>query len=180
MQKLLVLQSMWAMERRHTDGLERSLEENVAMIASAGFDGVSAHCTDRRGAARLADLIRPHGFAFEGQCFPQTVDDLKPFLDIATEIGVTHLDLQPDVRPRRLEDSLLLQGWRRLGETVDFPIYIETHRDRMTTDLYFTLDLLDRCPDLPLLADLSHYLVGRELAWPVSGREPSPGTTRPR
>jgi hypothetical protein len=72
MQKLLVLQSMWAMERRHTDGHERSIEENVAMIAAAGFDGVSAHCTDRSMARRLAALIRPHGFVFEGQCFPKT------------------------------------------------------------------------------------------------------------
>ncbi len=29
MQKLAILQSLWAMERRHTDGQERSLEENI-------------------------------------------------------------------------------------------------------------------------------------------------------
>jgi len=169
MQKLLVLQSMWGMERRHTDGHERALEENIAMIESAGFDGISAHCTERKAAQRLSALIRPRGFAYEGQCFPKTVDDLKPVLDIATEVGVSHLDLQPDARPRRLEECLpLVEGWRRLAEQVDFPVYIETHRDRMTTDLYFTLDLLDRAPDLKLLADLSHYLVGREFAWPVS------------
>jgi len=169
MQRLLVLQSMWPMERRHTDGWERSLEDNVEMIASAGFDGVSAHCTDRNLVRHLTDLTRPHGFAFEGQCFPKSVDDLKPILDIATEFGVTHLDLQPDARPRQIEDCIsLLEGSRRLGEQVDFPIYIETHRDRMTTDLYFTLDLLDRLPDLTLLGDISHYLVGREFAWPVS------------
>ena len=84
----------------------------------------------------------------EGQCYLETVDDLKPVLEIASEFKPHHLDIQPNVRPRRLEDCIpLIEGWRRLAEEVDFPIYIETHRDRMTTDLYFTLDLLDCFPD---------------------------------
>lgn len=168
-QRLLVLQSLWAMERRHTDGFERSLEDNVGMIADAGFDGVSAHWTDRAAVARLAGLLGPLGLAAEGQCFPTTVDDLKPVLELATEFPVHHLCLQPDVRPRRLEECLpLLEGWMRLAEQADCPVYIETHRDRMTTDLHFTLDLLDAMPDLPLLGDISHYLVGREFSVPVS------------
>lgn len=166
---LIVLQSLWAMERRHTDGFERSLEDNVAMIVEAGFGGVSGHCTDRAAVRRLSSLAKPHELTIEGQAFPRTIDDLKPILDIAVECGVRHVDLQPDIRPRRLEDCVpLLEGWQRLGREAGVPVYIETHRDRMTTDLYFTLDLLDRCPDLPLIADLSHFLVGREFAWPVS------------
>ena len=139
------------------------------MIVDAGFGGVSAPCADRAAVRRLAGLVRGHGFAIEGQAFPKTVDDLKPVLDIAAECGVRHIDLQPDIRPRRLEQCLpLLEGWRRLGEEAGVPVYVETHRDRMTTDLYFTLDLLDHHPTLPLVADLSHFLVGREFAWPVS------------
>ena len=168
-QRLDIYQSLWAMERRHTDGHERSLEDNIAMIAQAGFNGVSASYTSREDVRRLSGLLRPFGLQAEGQCFPHTVDDLQPILEIATEFGVHHIDLQPDVRPRRLNDALkLIDGWTRLAEQVDFPVYIETHRDRMTTDLHFTLDLLDARPDLKLLGDISHYLVGREFALPVS------------
>jgi hypothetical protein len=168
MQTLSIFQSLWAMERRHSDGFERSLEENVGMIAEAGFVGVSTDYRSRDFVKRLAGLLKGRGMSAEGQCFPKTVDDLKPVLEIATEFGVHHIDVQPDIRPRRLQDCVpLLEGWRRLSEQVDFPVLIETHRDRMTTDLYFTLDLLDCFPDLKLLADLSHFLVGREFAWPV-------------
>lgn len=169
LQKLLVLQSLWAMERRHTDGFERTLEDNVAMIADAGFDGVSAHWTDRAAVSRLAGLLGPLGLTAEGQCFPKTVDDLKPVLEIASAFPVHHICLQPDVRPRRLEECLpLLEGWMRLAEEAGIPVYVETHRDRMTTDLHFTLDILDALPGVPLLGDISHYLVGREFAVPVS------------
>ena len=168
MQKLLVLQSLWAMERRHTDGIERSLETNVEMIASAGFDGLASIWTERAQARRVTELVAPHGLVVEGLCFPKTVDELKPVLEIASEFKIHHLNVQPNVRPRRIEDCIpFLEGWRRLAEEVDFPVYFETHRDRMTTDLYFTLDLLECFPDLPLLADLSHFLVGREFEWPT-------------
>lgn len=168
MQKLLVFQALWAMERRHTDGFERSLEENVKMIAEAGFDGISGDWRDRDKCRRMSDLMKGYHLTAEGQCFPKTVDDLKPALENATEFRLHHLDIQPDVRPRKLNDCIpLIEGWRRLAEEVDFPVYIETHRDRMTTDLFFVLDLIECFPDLKLLADLSHFLVGREFAWPI-------------
>ena len=168
-QRLMVFQSLWAMERRHTDGHERSLEENLRLIAGAGFDGVSAHYTDRTYVRTLARLRAAHGLSAEGQCFPRTVDDLQPVLENAVEFGAHHIDLQPDVRPRTVRECVtLLDGWQRLAEQVDIPVYVETHRDRMTTDLYFTLDLLDARPGLKMLGDISHYLVGREFSWPVS------------
>ncbi len=157
------------MERRQPDGVERSLEQNVAMILAAGYDGISISISDPELARRAASLISPYRKVIEAQCFPKTVDDLKPALELAEKLGVHHLDVQADVRPRRIADCLpLIEGWRRLWEQVDFPVYLETHRDRLTTDLYFTLDLLDCVPDLKLLADLSHIMVGREFSVPIS------------
>ncbi|TXH83827.1 MAG: sugar phosphate isomerase/epimerase [Rhizobium sp.] len=169
MQNLLIFQSLWAMERRSARHPGLSLEENIERIAAAGFDGISTHWHDRNAVSRVAALLKQYGLQAEGQCFPKTVDELKPVLEVAAEYDVHHICLQPDVRLRRLEDCLpLLEGWHRLAEEAGIDVLIETHRDRMTTDLFFTLDLLDRLPDLRLLGDISHFLVGREFAWPVS------------
>ncbi len=168
MQELLFFQSLWAMERRHTDGHERSLEESIEMIVEAGFD-ISAHYTKRSDVVGLNEAIRGRELKIEGVCFPRSVEDLRLPLELAAEFPVTHINLQPDVRLRRVDDCLpLLDSWMRLAQDAGIPVFIETHRDRMTTDLYFTLDLLDRRPDLPLLADLSHFLVAREFAFPVT------------
>lgn len=169
MQKLLVLQSMWAMERRHTDGREWSLDEKLTMIRDAGFDGISVAYADRDQTRRIADFLRANNMVAEVMCYPTTVDELKPTLERVAEFGANHVNLQPNVRPYRLEPCIpLLDGWRRLAEEAGVKVFIETHRDRMTTDLFFTLHLLDCFPDLKLTADLSHFLVGREFAVPVS------------
>jgi len=172
MQKLLIFQSLWAMERRHTDGIELSLEQSIEKIHAAGFDGVSAFLRIPEDVKRTAGLLRATGLQAEGVCFPKTVDDLKPALEMAAELGVHHLNIQPDARPRRLQDCIpLVEGWRRIADQAGFPVYFETHRNRMTTDLFFTLDLLDCFPDLQLVGDLSHFLVGREFAYPVSDED---------
>lgn len=169
MQKLLVYQSLWAMERRRPDGLEWSLQEKLEMIQRAGFDGCGVRFFDHAYATEVTAFLRAHGMSWQAQCYPRTVDDLKPIIEHVQELGADHINLQPDVRPYRLEECVpYIEGWRRLAHDAKIPLHIETHRDRMTTDLFFTLHLLDCFPDLRLTADLSHYVVGREFAWPIS------------
>ena len=166
--RLLVYQSTWAMERRHPDGYERTLDENLEMILGAGYDGVSVSFEDRDLARRIGAWQKAHGLSAQALGFPRTVEALAPVIENAEEFGANHISIQPNVRPYRVQDCIpYLEGWRRLAEQTSIPVFIETHRDRMTTDLFFTLQLLDCFPDLRLTGDLSHYLVGREFAWPI-------------
>jgi hypothetical protein len=168
-QKLLVYQSLWAMERRRPDGLEWSLDEKLMMIRDAGFDGAGVRFFDRDYVKEVTGFLRAHGMSWQAQCYPQTIDELKPIIEHVQEFGADHINLQPDVRPYRLEDCIpYIEGWRRLADDAGIAMHIETHRNRMTTDLFFTLHLLDCFPDLRLTGDLSHYLLGREFAWPIS------------
>ncbi|MCK1679600.1 TIM barrel protein [Bradyrhizobium sp. 147] len=160
------------MERRHPDGIERSIEENLTMIKDAGFDGISTSCVDRARVALIARALTGRGLAVEGMCFPKTIDDLKAAIDLGRQLGALHLNVQPDVRPRRVADCIpLLEGWIKVAEAAGMPIYFETHRNRMTTDLLFTLDLIDRVPEMRMLADLSHILLGREFWYPISDED---------
>jgi hypothetical protein len=46
------------------------------------------------------------------------------------------------------------------------PIQFETHRNCITNDLFTTVQLLDAVPQMRLAADLSHYVVDREMPCP--------------
>jgi hypothetical protein len=169
MQRLLISQALWAMERRRPDGREWPLDVQLAMIRDAGFDGAGVDFADLGYARQVTDFLKANGMIWHAMCNPRTVDELKPIIAHVRELGADHINLQPNVKPYTLAECIpYLEGWRRLGAEAGIPVHIETHRDRMTTDLIFTLRLLDCFPDLRLTADLSHFLVGREFQWPIA------------
>lgn len=168
MQRLEVFQSMWAMERRRPDGLEWSLEEKLEMIAAAGYDGVDVVASDPI-AGRIGRLLERHGLAATVTAFPKSVPGLEPAIGLARDLGARHLNIIGQVYPFAIEaGAAYVRGWLRLCETADLPVTIETHRDSITTDLLYTLQLMDAVPEMRLSADLSHFVVAREFGWPIS------------
>jgi hypothetical protein len=169
MQRLLISQALWAMERRRPDGHEWPLDVQLGMIRDAGFDGAGVDFADLAYARKVTEFLGANGMIWHAMCNPRTVDELKPVIAHVRELGADHINLQPNAKPYMLAECIpYLDGWRRLGEEAGIPVHVETHRDRMTTDLIFTLQLLDCFPDLRLTADLSHFLVGREFQWPIA------------
>src|ERR1700682_625485 len=150
-QQLRILQSLWAMERRRADEAEWPLETQLNMIRDAGFDGAGVRFIDPAFVAKVTSYLAAPGMIWQAQCYPTNVDDLKPVLELVARLGADHVNLQPNVRPHRIQDCIpLIEGWPRLGDQARVAAHVETPRDRMTTDLFFTLQLLDCFPDLRL------------------------------
>ncbi len=60
----------------------------------------------------------------------------------------------------------VVERWLKVAEAEGMPIQFETHRNCITNDLYTTVQLLDAVPAMRLAADLSHYVVDREMPCP--------------
>jgi len=104
------------MERRRADAAEWPLQTQLAMIRDAGFDGAGVRFIDPAFAMEVTDFLRWHGMIWQAQCYPTNVDDLKPVLDLVARLGADHVNLQPNVRPQRLEDCIpLLEGVAAAG-----------------------------------------------------------------
>jgi len=164
-----VFQSLWGMEELPSGEEEWSLAEKLQRVSDAGFDGVEVAWTPTLPIGKEAlELIPEYGLERSIVCFPATVDDFKGFASIFAELNPRHVNVQPNVRPFTvLEGVPLILGWLEAAKDHGLTVYFETHRDRMTTDLRYTLQLIDAIPQMKLVADLSHYLVGEEFWWPI-------------
>src|SRR5258708_9132457 len=134
-QQLRILQSLWAMERRRADEADWPLATQLDMIRDAGFDGAGARFIDPAFVTQVTSYLRAHGMIWQAQCYPTNVDDLKPVLDLVARLGADHVNLQPNVRPHRIEDCIpLIEGWRRLPDQPRVACPVQPHPPPTTTD----------------------------------------------
>lgn len=170
MQTLKVFQSLWAMERRVPGEPEDPPEAWLDRIAEAGYDGV---CVDPavgeiEATLALQPLIEARGLGVMVNAFPAALEEMRPLLEMARAMDAVFVNAIGQVMPLTVDEGVaVVRRWRADAADVGVDLLFETHRDCTLNDLHYTLQLLDRIPDLRLCADLSHYVIDREMRLPL-------------
>jgi hypothetical protein len=173
-QKLEVFQSLWAMESRRPGLPERTMEENFMLASEAGYHGL---CIDPAvheipEFERLKPLFREFGLKCMVNAFPANVEELPPLLELANELDASLVNVIGQVMPLTVAEGVpVIRQWMKDAKTAGLPLLFETHRDCTLNDLYYTLQLIDAVPEMRLCADLSHYVIDRELRLPLNDRD---------
>src|SRR3984885_721292 len=165
--RLLVYQALWAMDRLVAP--EATVAEKFDRVRDAGFQGMAIDLgalSLEEAEATVPPFARP-GLRGGLTAFPASVEALRPALLLAHRIAAPFVVVIGQEMPVRLTDMVpVIEGWLRLAEQESMPIQFETHRNCITNDLFTTVQLLDAVPEMRLAADLSHYVVDREMPCP--------------
>lgn len=173
-QTLEVYTSLWAMQPHDPTGVKLPFEAVVDMVADTGYAGMALDfgATSVDDIKRIQPIMARAGLTPFLVDFPKTVEGLRPTLKMARDFGAPFVVVIGQLMPLSVAGMIpVIRAWIDMSEQEGMPILFETHRDCITNDLFATLCLLDTVPEMRLCADLSHYVVGREMACPVRPRD---------
>ncbi len=166
-----VYQSLWATELRCPGVPERPVEERFERVRDAGFDGLAIDlgAMDIEAARATVPLFVRTGLEGLLTAFPRSIGELRPALHLAKDIGSPFVIVVGQVMPLAVADMVpVIEAWMGIADEEGVRLQFETHRNCITNDLYATLLLLDAIPAMRLSADLSHYVVDREMMQPIT------------
>lgn len=169
MMSLDIFQSWWAMEFRRPDGYEWSIEERFEKIANAGYRGVGfdaglAHIP-YEGLSEYVKHCEHFDLDVLINAFPRNEEDVAAAIAQARMFNgrCRFISIIGRVVPWNVDAvASVTRKWLKQGEQAQVPIFVEGHRNCMTNDLLFTLQLMDAVPELMMTADLSHFMVNQE------------------
>ncbi|GGD35877.1 sugar phosphate isomerase/epimerase family protein [Aureimonas glaciei] len=170
MSQLRFYQSLWATEQRLPGVAEAPISERFDQVKAAGFDGMAIDlgAMDLATAWAVVPEFARSGLAALLTAFPRSIEELRPALHLAKDIGSPFVVVVGQVMPVSVDGMIpVIREWLKISEEESVPIQFETHRNCITNDLFATLQLIDAIPEMRLSADLSHYVVDREMMLPL-------------
>jgi hypothetical protein len=164
-------QSLWATEERHPTRAELSVPDRFDLVKDDGWQGMAIDLgalSLEQARATVPEFART-GLRGLLTAFPGTIEDLRPALHLAKDIGSPFVVVVGQVMPIKLDDMVeVIRQWLQMSAEEGMPIQFETHRNCITNDLYTMLQLIEIIPEMRLAADLSHYVVDREMMQPIT------------
>lgn len=131
--------------------------EKHKAIAEAGFGGIQDG---------NPELCKEFNLQLTAHARVNKVGDLKDLLPLWKSLNyncaTVHLGwgMESDA-----EMDALVHYIKESSEAIDMPIYIETHRATITQDLYRTVELTKRFPEVRFNGDFSHWYTGQEMVY---------------
>ena len=171
--QLRVYQSLWATEQRRAAVPERPVAERFDAVKQAGYDGLAIDlgALDLAAARACVREYARTGLSGLLTAFPTSIEALRPALHLAKDIGSPFVIVVGQVMPLAVQAMIpVVREWLRVAAEESMPIQFETHRNCITNDLFATLQVLQAVPEMRLSADLSHYVVDREMMQPITAQ----------
>ncbi len=131
--------------------------ERYAAIRAAGYEAVQG------GDPTLARQAGLDYFAGGRVNAPDEADArIAHWRDQGALAATVHVawGFEPDEQVDRLVHAILEASARR-----GLPVYIETHRATITQDIWRTVELVGRIPDIRFNGDFSHWYTGHEMTY---------------
>ncbi len=156
--RMALAHSFWALQERE-QLLLASLEQGIA----AGFEFFEAGLREDR-MTELRSLLERLPLKLIAQGWATTIGELEPFLQRAMCLKAVAFNLHLGHAFHTVDEAVaLMEEAEAMTKRYGLPLLLETHRGRITQDLFRTYELSRRLPDVMFTLDASHYLVGGEI-----------------
>jgi hypothetical protein len=150
-------QSFWALGER-----ELTMSEALEKACDEGFAYLEVGLREDR-LPELAGLMKRFPLSLIAQGWAANAHDARTWFERAETFNALALNLHLGHAYLAEEEAVaMVDEVHTLSDAFGIPVLLETHRGRLTQDLYRTSGLLARRPDTVIALDLSHYIVAGE------------------
>ena len=164
--RMEIFQAIWAMRDLSVAGEPFDLARAIDWIRAEGFAGAMPWVASEADFADV-DRLLSSGLMVGVGLPVYEVAESRFIIEGAAERGVMFLNAQVhDAYTPEAEALAKIEALYELCDAAGIPLFIETHRGRITQDLIRTADYARRAPRMQFTLDASHYVVAGEVNFP--------------
>lgn len=150
-------ESFWALQNR-----DLSITESIEQAVENGFSYFEVGLRPER-IEQARRLLLQFDLRLIAQGWATTASEAVFFFQQAADLNAAALNLQLGHAYMSSSEATDLFGQiQDQSDIFGIPLLIETHRGRITQDLYRTAQWVRQCPGVTIALDLSHYIVAGE------------------